>query len=747
MGVSLVESLDQKQCGMFIDQIIFFNTTEGEYENVYEDRTFADPDKVVTGFIDVKTTKEVSGLTIANTPRTDKFTSADFYKLPLTVTKFYYKDTDDAEQAFTYRTDSTNKIEPNQALVLTSVASLKIENGVTNGWGEISLDIAKAIVSPAEPLVVSQKKVAPTGQTTSLTSPYINYVTLAQNKETYNGADQVDLTYDVNVSSLSSEASYSTDVVMPVSHKHLYASFLGNNQAKTARLSPQNKNRLTYLDGVVCLCNDSGLPVGMDVSLATTLEMRGMIGDFNSITNVYLEKNSNFASDGLVYGFYDLAAKKFLGTNISYSEYLEKNGAQNIYIALLATDYDGNTTNDDIDYAGFQTIPITNINVPNKLICPIYNVKFKNKTAIQLQKPQNNLSKKNPWHVGISSGSFTKTYELDLDKIYNKDIFWLKQYALEDKNTCTVKAFYDTTNFNNVGWSKILGKPYIDIKQETPIIIDSRSIKLRQVPFAVMHEPSDDLSYFSSPIKPFVFVYIKNTTTNNWDLIPFSEIASFNNATGYIEFKSIAVPTDIRSIKVDYAVISSAVPIKVLDKKDIKLNPFLFKDDIQINKPIHFYLEPRSILVENSMTIQTVNNDIIENKNTLKLTKNGDMFDPSHPNYNPLNILLCTVYVSDYNFIDTLRVDDLRLKGGGLTSVTPLKEILDQFPETRSNYDILGPDGYAYSNGGYVVIQLPENLKTYMSNAKIKETISAALTAGVVYDLQNYSGEDWYKTA
>ena len=746
MGVSLVASLEQKQCGMFIEKIVFYNTSEGEYEDVFGDVQYADLDKVVTGFIDVKTTKEVPGLTIANTPRTDKFTSADFYKLPLTVTSFYYKDSDEAKKTFTYETGSTDKIEPNQALNLTSVASLKINNGVTRGWGEISLDLAKAIVSPAEPLVVSQKKVAPTGQTTSLTSPYINYVTLAQNKETYNGADQVDLTYDVNVSSLSSEASYSTDVVMPVSHKHLYASFLGNNQAKTARVSPKNKNRLTYLDGVVCLCDDSGLPVGINVSLATTLEMRGMIGDFNSITNVYLEKNSNFASDGLVYGFYDLAAKKFLGTNISYSEYLEKNGAQNIYIALLATDYDGNTTNDDIDYAGFQTIPITNINVPNQLICPVYNVKFKNKTAIQLQKPQNNLSKKNPWHVGISSGSFTKTYELDLDKIYNEDIFWLKEYALEDKNTCTVKAFYDTTNFNNVGWSKILGKPYIDIKQETPIIIDSKSIKLRQVPFAVMHEPSDDLSYFSSPIKPFVFVYIKNATTNNWDLIPFSEIASFNNSTGYIEFKSTAVPTDIRSIKVDYAVVSSAVPIKVLDKKDIKLNPFLFKDDIQINKPIHFYLEPRNILVENSMTIQTVNNDIIENKNTLKLTKNGDMFDPSHPNYNPLNILLCTVHVSDYNFIDTLKVDDLRLKGGGLTSVAPLKEILDQFPETRSNWDILGPDGYAYSNGGYVVIQLPENLKTYMSNAKIKETISAALTAGVVYDLQNYSGEDWYKT-
>lgn len=738
--------LDHKQCGMFIEQITFENSSEGEEEDVFDWVTTPQPDKVINGFIDVKTVKEVSSLTVANTPKTDKFTSADFYKLPLTVTSFYYKDSDDVRKTFTYTNDSTNKIEPGQALVLTSVASLKIDNGVTNGWGEISLNIASAIVSPTEPLVISQKKVAPTGQTTSLTSPYINYITLAQNKQTYNGADQVELTYDVNISFLSSTASYSNDNVVPASHKHLYASFLQPNQPKIARVSPQNKNRLTYLDGVVCLCNDSGLPVGMDVSLVTSTEMRGMIGDFNAITNIYLEKNSEFASNGLVYGFYDLAAKKFLGTNISYSEYLEKNGAQNIYIALLATDYDGNTTNDDIDYAGFQTIPVTNINVPNKLICPIYNIKFKNKTAIQLQKPQNSLSKKNPWHVGISSGSFTKTYNLDLDKIYNEDIFWLKKYASEDENTCTVKAFYDTTNFNNVGWSKILGKPYVDIKQETPIIIDSTSIKLRQIPFAVIHEPSDDLTYFGSPIKPFVFVYIKNKETNNWDLIPFSEIASFNNSTGYIEFRSAVVPNDIRSIKVDYAVSSSAVPIKILDKKDIKLNPFLFKDDVQMNKPIHFYLEPRSVLVQNSLSIQTANDDVVENENTLKFTKNGDMFDPSHPNYNPLNILLCTVYVSDYNFMDTLKVDDLRLKGGGLSSVTPLKEMLDKYPESRSNWDILGPDGYAYSNGGYVVIQLPENLKTYMSNAKIKETISAALTAGVVYDLQNYSGEDWYKT-
>lgn len=746
MEVSLVELLDHKQCGMFIEQITFQNSSEGEEEDVFDYVKKTDPDKVVTGFIDVKTIKEVSSLTIANTPKTERFTSADFYKLPLTVNSFYYKDDDNVKETFTYRTDSTNKIEPGQALVLTSVASLKIDNGVTNGWGEISLSIANAIVSPAEPLVISDKKVAPTGQTKSSTSPYISYVTLAQDKLTYNGADQVDLTYDVNVSSLSSTASYSSDVVMPAAHKHLYASFLQPNQAKTARLSPQNKTRLTYLDGVVCLCDDSGLPVGVNLSSAPTPSTVGTIGDFNAITNIYLEKNSNFASDGLVYGFYDLAAKKFLGTNISYSEYVEKNGAQNIYIALLATDYDGNTTNDDMDYAGFQTIPITNINVPNKLICPIYNIKFKNKTAIQLQKPQNNLSKKNPWHIGITSGSFTKTYNLDLDKIYNEDIFWLKKYALEDKNTCTVKAFYDTTNFNNIGWSKILGKPYVDVKQETPIILDSISIRLRQVPFAVIHEPSDDLTYFASPIKPFVFVYIKNATTNNWDLIPFSEIASFNNSTGYIEFKSAVVPNDIRSIKVDYAVASSAVPIKVLDKKDIKLNPFLFKDDIQMNKPVYFYLEPRSILVQNSTT-QVANNDVTENENTLKLTKNGDMFDPAHPNYNPLNILLCTVYVSDYNFIDTLKVDDLRLKGGGLSSVTPLKEMLDKYPESRSNWDILGPDGYVYSNGGYVVIQLPENLKTYMSNDKIKETISAALTAGVVYDLQNYSGEDWYKTA
>lgn len=269
MELRLVESLDPMLFGVFIEKIDFYNTSEGEEEDVFDYVKKTDLDKVVTGFIDVKTIKEVSSLTIANTPKTERFTSADFYKLPLTVTSFYYKDDDNVKETFTYRTDSTNKIEPGQALVLTSVASLKIDNGVTNGWGEISLNIANAIVSPAEPLVISDKKVAPTGQTKSSTSPYISYVTLAQDKLTYNGADQVDLTYDVNVSSLSSTASYSSDVVMPAAHKHLYASFLQPNQAKTARLSPQNKTRLTYLDGVVCLCDDSGLPVGVNLSSAT----------------------------------------------------------------------------------------------------------------------------------------------------------------------------------------------------------------------------------------------------------------------------------------------------------------------------------------------------------------------------------------------------------------------------------------------------------------------------------------------
>ena len=108
---------------MFIEQITFQNSSEGEEEDVFDWVTKTEPDKVVTGFIDVKTVKEISSLTVANTPRTDKFTSADFYKLPLTVTSFYYKDTDNVEQTFVYETSSTDKIEAGQALNLTSVAS------------------------------------------------------------------------------------------------------------------------------------------------------------------------------------------------------------------------------------------------------------------------------------------------------------------------------------------------------------------------------------------------------------------------------------------------------------------------------------------------------------------------------------------------------------------------------------------------------------------------------------------------
>ena len=57
----------------------------------------------------------------------------------------------------------------------------------------------------------------------------------------------------------------------------------------------------------------------------------------------------------------------------------------------------------------------------------------------------------------------------------------------------------------------------------------------------------------------------------------------------------------------------------------------------------------------------------------------------------------------------------------------------------------MGPDGYAYSQGGYVIVRLPSAVKDYLDDSTIYGTIREALTAGVVFEIQDYSGKKWDK--
>jgi len=735
--------------GIFINNIAFEyepdpGQTEGEPE--YGDVPKEAGSINVNGYIDVTATKSVHGLTIANTPKDETITSANYYSLPLTVRDFYYINQENQKQTFTYKEDSPTRIISGMALDTNSVSQINFLIGTTNEWGEVTVNLSRGIVAPEESVTVHTKKVAPTGQTPSASSAYIDYIQLLlpESQSNINGTSQFVVKYDVDISKISREVFYGGETTIG-EHRHLYASFLTAGEPKTNKVSPTNKNTVDYLAGIVCLCDSQGRPVGFPSTFTTSsTDTRS-----ENITNIYVKKtNSMPTSDelGLVYGFYDISTKKLLGKNISYSEYLERNGKDNIYIAVVAIDYDGNTLVDDLDFSGFSTIPVSISRVPNRIVCPVYNVKFQNRASIQLFKPQSYLDKKSEWHVGISAGSFTKDFHLNVNQIYNQDLLWIKKYfdsGTSTKPEVAVRCFYDTFFYSNSGWSKILGKPYADIYEEKPLILDSKTIKLRQTPVAAIHEPSEDITLFGSPIKPYVFIYTRESVSSPWVKVDFSDIAIFDCHTGLIQFKRSLVPNDINLIKVNYAVEISYRPIKIINNKVVNLNPYLDKKNIKFNKPIFFYIIPRSIEIVGKRSLQSSYKEIIETQSTLAYTEDGRIFDPGHPLYNPFAILISTIYVVDRNVLDSFKLNDLRLKGGGLFYQYDSVEIIKNIPSARSFWDISGPDGYAYVNSGYLIIQLPSSLKNHMSNAKIRETIDSAITAGVVYEIQDYDGNPW----
>jgi len=736
--------------GIFIDDIKFYGAgipgaAKTKIRPKEVDTVFGAPvDRVF--YLDAKVTRTKTGVNIESQKEKITYNSNDFYKTgTLTVQKFYWKDGGNKNDV-TYSAGTTDKIEANSVLDLTKVYKLKIPT-TANRFGTIDLNFAGATVDGDVQPTVSGKAVAISGQTPSTSSQFLSYIKITEDIKKVGSSYQIEINYDVDVSTLSSEVSYGADTLLPSSHRHIYASALSSGQNKLNKMSTQNKSSVTYFDGIVCLCDSTGKPVGFpNFNTINVNYVYSANVSPQKITNIYLRKNSENMNSGLYYGFFDLAQKRFLGDNISYEEFLERNGPDNVYIAVLARDFDGNVADNDIDTFGFTSLPpVSDINSPTKMICPIYNLKFKDKTAIKIYQPHNYLSKKSPWYVGISNGSFVKNISLNISQIYNPELTWLKKYVNSTSAQIDLKLLYDTMDQNNYGWSKVLGKPYVDVLEERPIILDNRSIVLRQTPFAVMHEPSDDPDYFGTPTKPFIFIYTKENKNSNWNLVPFSSITSFDFYSGLVELKRGIVPSSDSLIKVNYAVKSNYVPLKVLDGTDVKINPFLYNNSVDFNKPFYFYLQPKNILIQGKEDQQKQNNEIYNNENSIRITQDTRMFDPSHPYFNPLNLVLAVVHVSDSSSIEALEFKDLRLKGGGVSHKAKIVDVLKNNPVIRNYWDIFGSNGMAYNNGGFVIIQLPVEIKQYMTDDSINEIISSALTAGVVYEIQDYNGNDWSK--
>jgi len=502
------------------------------------------------------------------------------------------------------------------------------------------------------------------------------------------------------------------------------------------------KNTVNYFDGVQVLSNQQGSPVGLPNQSLVSAQVTQDIDVYYSDMSV---QNVSPRYSGMQYGFYDNKEKQFLGKTISYNKYRDV-GPQNVYIGVLAYDYDGNL-NTLVDHSGASSGDVFEpISVPGKIIYPVYKVSFKKSNKIQILDIPANLQKTEPWPIFISSGSFTKEVDVLLDRPRE----WLSLY-----NGQRLTAKYDTSNLKGVAWSKIFGRGYFDIKGEHPIINNSRSITIRRAKLVTVHEHSSDLSKFGGHFRQIVKVYTRESTESSWSEVPYSLIKNINVHTGTIEFINPIISSNEKLTKVDYTIKQSGIGVMRVNSDAIPINPFLNKDTVKINKPLYIYLKPKEIYKQSNIQSQpgevsasVMVPTIVEeytNDSLINFTYNNNIFNPDDAlDYDPFAVLIGVIYVintfNDDNFLWT----DLRVKGGGVTANTTTNNVVDKIPMAQSYWDVYPALGEAYPKAGYVIIKIPNLVKKNFANPnEVYDIIRRNITAGVVFELQDMEGNDW----
>ena len=499
------------------------------------------------------------------------------------------------------------------------------------------------------------------------------------------------------------------------------------------------KESVTVLDGTLLLCDSSGKPVGLPKGSEVTSKITSSLADeeIDSRMGFIFVKNKLETNEGMIFGFYDLKEKEFLGNKIAFVDVLSR-GINNVYIAISAIDADGNSQN-SIDYIG-PKVSTTFIpaDVPIKRICPVYSVAFQASSAIQIGDLQSYIDKKEAWPLPITPGSFGKSIQLKGNMIFDD---WKSNYLNN-----TLFATYDTSSGIAANWSDIFGKGFYDIKNEKPIIISDKQIQIRQAPFLVWPEPSNYPPSQIKIFKPQLNIYTRASKNNEWVEVPFSKIRDYNANTGMIEFTERLVPSNESLIKVNYVRKSSDLILYNINGNPIPLNPFLNSQEIELNKGLYVYTMPLKIDKQSSLSggFTLVPVTEYQNESVINYTYDSKIFDSSSIKYNPFALLIGIVYFINNPKRKKTNLSDTRLRGGGLKSNIELLEIQEVHKDAIHNWDMYPVHGTSYPRGGFVIIKIPEEVKNnFNSVLEIYEIIRSNLTAGVSFEIQNLEGEPW----
>lgn len=602
---------------------------------------------------------------------------------------------------------------------------VKYSNGTIN-TATIDYDSGgvKFSLRPENSTVVAVSTAPTVTGATKLTTPPV--AELASNftitSPTGNNADGVFvLSAKVSQEFISEQFTNTIDIVDPYIRD-------AEDSSKQIRQTPKT---VSALDGLVVLCQSNLAAIGFPNFASLKNVTQNTTTSFGFINLVW--RATQQQPYGLRWEFYNIRTNKFYGKKISYYDYI-KDGPNDIYVALLAYDNDGDSATKNIVGGDNYNIQVTP--VPNKIIAPLYSVKVVPKNKISIQGPPSDLSKFDSWFVEISPGKFYKDIFVPEVEFTN---------FLKNRKNSTLRCLYDTTKIKT-NISNIFGTGHYDIMDENPIIVSDNEIKVRHGSFHVYQNQIYKLGAHTkltdaNPVVPAVQIKIKDSVTKTWRLIDQEEILGYNKNTGSIIFKKEIVPSNPLYIEVSYTVKNSNIILRHINGEELPLNPFSAVS-VAANKPIYVYIVPTYVeYMETGFYKQETNYSY---SSPIMWTYDAGVFDQTKASYNPLALKIGTInVVNSYNF-NNVKVQDLRVKGGGLSGIIDVSEEIKDNSNVISFADIFSGKGYVYPNGGYVIVRIPKEVKDYFTSEEdLYSIIRSNLTAGVSFDVQDMNGNDW----
>lgn len=487
-------------------------------------------------------------------------------------------------------------------------------------------------------------------------------------------------------------------------------------------LNPGIENGLiSKSDGVKLICRASKTPL-----MFPTLDQG--IGPFEQQYHFSSLKIKRYSTDhSITIGFYDKAQKEFIlnkkgEPEISYLEYL-KRGPHNVYVGVVS------------NYSEEVKKPLPEVlngpKVPYRWAMPVYGVTFRKGSAIQIERPSKSLNYANIWSLPIRTGSFSRSVIMPSKKEQIINGFY------QPYQGATLHAHYEIAESDNVPWSIKHGRPYRDIVNEHPIVLDEKTLQVREAPILLVDKPTPTPG-LGDPARPEFKLYKRATMADPWTEVTLSEIKDYNVSNGIIILEDALPIPDENLVKVTYTTSRPVFHYKGTRAEPLVLNPYLSESEELLNRPIYIGILPKyvtkdGVVVPGSTTDETL----------FWTTDLSDISDPISSNYNPFFLQLGIVYISPTSQIENLKILDTRSRGGGARPEELLSELIKSIEESKYYWDIGNDQGMSYQVGGFVIIRLPSELKTYFKKSEIIDIIEKNITSGVQFKIEDLDGQDW----